>query len=301
MKTGGAWTQEETSFHINVLELTAVYLGLLTFTTNRKPSHIHFQIDNTCAIAYLLKMGGTRNRCMTDIAKKIWEYLLQYEITITAEYLPSALNQIADWESRHARDSTEWKLDPNIFSGLCRLRGHPEIDLFASRLSNQLPQYTSLKQDPFSLATDAMQQDWSHKYMYAFPPFNMVGQVLKKTQEDQCQLLIIIPIWVTQPWYPLLLQMSIEHPVLIPNKRGLLKNPQGEHHPLILNASLTLGAWLVSGRDWYQKEYQKGLLNSSQMPDQRGQNPVTSWPGRNLIAGVVRGKLIPFTHLSKQS
>ena len=58
MTTGGAWTQEETSFHINVLELKAVYLGLLTFTTNRKPSHIHFQIDNTCAIAYLLKMGG---------------------------------------------------------------------------------------------------------------------------------------------------------------------------------------------------------------------------------------------------
>ena len=224
---------------------------------------------------------------MHDIAKKIWEYLLQYEITITAEYLPSALNLIADWESRHVRDSTEWKLDPNIFSGLCRLRGHPEIDLFASRLSNQLPQYMSLKQDPFSLATDAMQQDWSHKYMYAFPPFNMVGQVLKKTQDDQCQLLIITPIWVTQPWYPLLLQMSIEHPVLIPNKRGLLKNPQGEHHPLILNASLTLGAWLVSGRDWYQKEYQKGLLNSSQILDQRGQNPVTNRPGRNLIAGVV--------------
>ena len=147
MKTG-AWTQEETFFHINVLELKAVYLGLLTFTTNRKPSHIHFQIDNTCAIAYLLKMGGTQNRCMTDIAKKIWEYLLQYEITITAEYLPSALNQVADWESRHVKDSTDWKLDPNISSDLCRLRGHPEMDLFASRLSNQLPQYMSLKQDP---------------------------------------------------------------------------------------------------------------------------------------------------------
>ena len=113
MRTGGAWTQEENSFHINVLELKAVYLGLLTCTTNKKPSHIHFQIDNTCAKAYLLK---TRSRRMTDIAKKIWEYLLQYEITITDEYLPSALNQIADWESRHVKDSTEWKLDPNIYS-----------------------------------------------------------------------------------------------------------------------------------------------------------------------------------------
>ena len=109
-----------------------------------------------------------------------------------------------------------------------------------------MPQYISPRQDPFSLATDAMQQDWSQKYMYAFPPFNMVGQVLKKTQEDRCQLLIITRVWVTQPWYPPC-QMSIEHPVWIPNKMDLLKNPQGEHHPLLLNAYLTL---VASKKGW---------------------------------------------------
>ena len=300
-KTGGPWTREESMLHINILELKAVYLALRTFTTMEKPSHIHFQIDNTCAIAYLLKMGGTKNQTMTKIAKEIWDYLLSNKITITAEYLPSKLNQVADWESRHVEDSTEWKIDPQVFLDLCSLRGTPEIDLFASRISNQLPQYMSLKQDPYSIATDAMQQDWCHKYMYAFPPFNMVGQVLRKTQKHQNQLLIITPIWVTQTWYPLLLQMSIDYPILIPPKENLLKNSRGENHPLLSNSTLELGAWLVSGRDWKQKEFQKELLNSCQLPDQMEQNPITNRPGRNLVAGVIRGRLIPFVPLYRKS
>ena len=66
IRTGGAWTQEGTSFHINVLELKAIYLDVLTFTTNKKSSHIHFQIDNTCAIAYLLKQTHGKH-CEKDM------------------------------------------------------------------------------------------------------------------------------------------------------------------------------------------------------------------------------------------
>ena len=44
--------------------------------------------------------------------------------------------------------SSEWKLRPLIFSKICqRLGKKPEIDLFASRLSNQLPGYCSWKPD----------------------------------------------------------------------------------------------------------------------------------------------------------
>jgi len=51
---------------------------------------------------------------MVKISKEIWNFLIQNGITITAEYLPGSLNVNADWESRNARDSLEWKLKPQV-------------------------------------------------------------------------------------------------------------------------------------------------------------------------------------------
>jgi len=57
---------------------------------------------------------GTRN---TDIwlSKEIWNLLISLGITIMVEYLPSHLNIEADWESRNCQDSSDWKLDEQIF------------------------------------------------------------------------------------------------------------------------------------------------------------------------------------------
>ena len=58
-----------------------------------------------------------------------------------------------------------------------------EIDLFASRLSNQLPSYYSWKPDPKSLETDALQQKLYHKSLYAFPPFD--SQSTEKSRQGE--------------------------------------------------------------------------------------------------------------------
>ena len=48
------------------------------------------------------KEGGGRggrggNQMLLKLSKEIWQYLLKYQITITAEYLPSSLNVEAGW------------------------------------------------------------------------------------------------------------------------------------------------------------------------------------------------------------
>ena len=68
---------------------------------------------------------------------------LKHKIMITAEYLPDCLNHQADWEFRNQKDFTEWKLCPRLFQKICQKMGQPELDLFASRFSNQLPAYYS--------------------------------------------------------------------------------------------------------------------------------------------------------------
>ena len=105
-------------------------------------SAIHIQVDNMTALTYLMKMGRTKNPELMQNSEEIWEFLLGQGTMITAEHLPGNLNCKADWESRHQKDSSEWKLYPLIFSKICQMLGKkPETDLLASKLSNQLPRY----------------------------------------------------------------------------------------------------------------------------------------------------------------
>ena len=57
-------------------------------------------------------MGGTQSKVPLEISKEIWGYLFNNQIMVTAEYLPSKLNVVADWESRHHQDPSNWKLNP---------------------------------------------------------------------------------------------------------------------------------------------------------------------------------------------
>ena len=103
--------------------MIAVKLALLTFTKTRKVRSVHFQIDNMVALTYVIKIGGLHNQELLNLAKEIWEYAFHHMITITAEYIPSHLNVEADWESRNQVDSSEWKLDPEIFHQITLIMG----------------------------------------------------------------------------------------------------------------------------------------------------------------------------------
>ena len=176
--TGGPWSQMERGKNINVLELLAAELAIKSFTKDKVPKAIHMRIDNTAALSYLVKMGGTGSPEMVIISKRIWEYLLHHKITVTAEWIPSHLNTIADWESRNVKDSAEWKLCPRVFRLICQNLGTPDLDLFASRTSHQLGNYFSWKVDPNCLAVDAFRQDWCPFGLpYAFPPFCLITRV----------------------------------------------------------------------------------------------------------------------------
>ena len=63
---------------------------------------------------------------------------------------------------------------------------------------------------------------------YAFPPFSLLTQVLAKIRNDKALVLFIAPVWTTQNWYPLLLQLAVEQPILLPRKDNLLTLPQSQ-------------------------------------------------------------------------
>ena len=290
----GKWNTQELQLHINIKELMAVHKAILTFTRIHRVASIHMLIDNTTALSYLNNMGGPTSPTMNNLAKQIWDYLLKNKIQCTAEYIPSKLNVEADEESR-TTDYSEWKLNTRVFDKICQSLGEPDIDLFASLASHQIAKYYSYKPDPKALAVDAFQQDWRHKLTYAFPPFNLIGKTLKKAQNQRSSMIIITPTWTTQPYCPLLLQMVIEQPILLPNIWNLTLDPAGNKHPLQAKGKLRLAAWLVSGNPYRQKEFHNKLPTSLKTLEQEELFQLMTQPGRNLIAGVSKDKLIQFT------
>ena len=170
-----------------------------------------------------------------------------------------------------------------------------EIDLFASRFSNQLPSYYSCKPDPNSLGTDALQQKCYHKILYAFPPLALINKVLKKGEEEKVPSLILVTLtWQTQSWYPELLRLSVRNPIILPLKEDLLKGPQNQQHPLIQNRTIQLAAWVVSGSVWQRKEYQKEFQTSLSDQEEKLLSQLTHQPEISGLAGVLNKTLIQF-------
>ena len=196
---GGQCSMEEHFLHINVLELKAIKLALLIFSEQKSLKAVHFQIDNTTALLYLVKMEGTGNQMLLKISQEIWQYFLKHLITITRKYLPSSLDVKTDWQSKNSRDLSEWKFSLKVFQQVCQRRGMPKVDLFTSRLSLQLPQYFAWKPDPSNQGTDALKQNWSNQFLYTFPPFCLILQTLKKVSHDQTEkMFLVIPAWQSQ-------------------------------------------------------------------------------------------------------
>ena len=297
MSTDINMSQEEQKAHINILELKAVHLAILNFTKFQIVQRIHVQMDNKIALSYLVKMGGTHNKDLLGLSIQIWNYLQSKKITITAKYLPAHLNVTADWESRNFQDKSDWKLSPEVFAKICQKLGTPSIDLFASRMCHQLPVYMAWKPDPGIQATNAMYQPWTKMFPYAFPPFSLIPRVLSKIRKEGTTMIFVAPTWQSQAWYSVLLSMCIHYPFLLPHRKDLLLDALGRPHPLVVNQTLRLAAWLISGNYWHQKAFQTKLQSLYQIPEEEVRSLLTNRPGASGLASVVNGRLIPFNEL----
>ena len=77
------------------------------------------------------------------------------------------------------RDRSNWMLNPRVFQWIQAHFPHLEVDLFATRLIYQLPQFYSWRPDPLVEATDTFLQDWRQVKGYANPPWNLVESVIE--------------------------------------------------------------------------------------------------------------------------
>ena len=268
--------------------MLAATLALKTFVKNTKGLSVLLKIDNTAAVAYINNQGGTISKDLIVLTRDLWMWCLERNIHIQAQYLPGVMNQVADMESRSMKDRSDWKLDRSVFLKINKRYGPVEVDLFTTRLTNQCRRYFSWRPDPFAEATDAFLQDWTTVKGFANPPWNLVQRVLTKAQNQGAEVILVAPVWKSQPWYPLLLSLLVDWPRLLPKQDMVTKSV-----PIMPQ----LAVWSISGKDSMNKVFQAKLQTSSSIHGgQKQTSPMTHYSGDG-IAGVLNGVPIHFQDL----
>ena len=227
-------------------ELLAVLLGISHFLPLLKNNVVALFADNTTAISYLKKSGGTKLESLNETAQSILRLCEENQISLLPQFVAGALNSIADSLSRANQVlGSEWTLVQEVVRDLLR-RWSANIDLFATRLNHRLPVYFSPVKDPMALGTDAMIQSWDNLQAYAFPPFGLIQSVIQKLrQSNNTELTLIAPFWPQKCWFPDLLELLVEVPISLPLRADLLRQPHFHRFHKNLHV-LQLAAWRIS-------------------------------------------------------
>ena len=238
-------------------------LGLQSLCKDVYNAHIRIRTDNTTCVAYIKHKGGLKSENCNRIAKEIWEWALTRNNFLSVVHLPGRLNDEADFESRNQNNNTEWALkDDTLDKVFCSFNQVPSIDLFASRLNFKLPRYVSWKPDPGAMCIDVFQHSFPEELFYAFPPFNIVNRFLRKVELEKMEGIVIAPLWSTQVFYPVLMELLIDFPILLNWEEDLVWNPVSDQtHPL--GAKLRLAACHVSQEPTKRKAFLERLWGLS--------------------------------------
>ena len=153
----GTWSLPESKLHINYWELKAVFLALKEFQNLCADKRMLVATDNTTVVSYINKEGGMRSSTLCALLWRILTWCTRHQVTLKARHIPGQLNMVADKLSRLGQTiQTEWSLLQEVFQAICSRWHRPQIDLFATKFNNKLPQFVLPVPDSLAVAVDAL-------------------------------------------------------------------------------------------------------------------------------------------------
>ena len=167
--------------------------------------------------------------------------------TLSISYIKGSYNVLADQLSRDHTVPTEWSLPRKSFEKILKLNPKLQVDLFATRLNNQLRTFVSPCPDRRAVAVDALSIPWNKwDHLYLYPPTSLISKAFSKLSKSTFKTAILVtPEMQTRPWFMTLQLLKVPSIILTTN---LQQEVLGEL--VTMDQSMKLRAWLLSKQDF---------------------------------------------------
>ena len=171
-------------------------------------------------------MGSGKSLLCDREMRRIWSWATEKDVFITATHIPGILNVEADQGSRKSEIRTEWKLHESVFSYIPKyLVFYPSVDLFASRINPQVPQFFAYRSEPKADMINTFCVSWYNLSFYCSPPFSCIGKLLQKIISNNANGVLIVPSWPSQFWFTVLQDLLLTDAFIIPPNADNLHLP----------------------------------------------------------------------------
>ena len=283
-ESSGDWKEHQLKWHINYLELKTIEIAISKFPQLFQDKSIKIKCDNSTAVSYFNKKGGTHSPSLCNLSVIIWKKLCSLNSYPIASHIEGKSNKKADYLSRFSHFH-EYQLTKSAFLELIeQIPFQLDIDLFASAKNAKLPNYVSIADDANAFYIDAFSEIW-HDNSYIFPPVPLLQKALAKIQREEVTVLLITPAWDSLSIIPILENLLISSPIFI-------------HASLVTGYLLTRKlthwmAWPISG----SLAIRQASTNRPRMPLEKAfpkQHYDLIWGcGKNLLNGLRNNQIFP--------
>ncbi len=163
------WSGRHFTWHINCLEMLAMFRALKHFLPDLRNHHVLVRTDNTAVVSYINHQGGLRSRPLYKLAHQILVWSQDKFLLLSAIYIPGHLNIGADILSRQEPRPGGMESSPQ--DGEAYLKSFwPDTGGSVCDSSDIALSPLVLSDSYSSTGLDAMVQKWPRLHLYAFSP-----------------------------------------------------------------------------------------------------------------------------------
>lgn len=178
--------------------------------------------DNAGTVSNYKSMNGSSEQQLADV-RRVYELAFQHDIDLEFVWQPRESQEVqhADRLSKLI-DPHDFHLASSAFDSLCQRWGCPTVDAFASGGDgHKCARFFALYSAPGCIGCDAFLQPWNidrfsgaREFVYAFPgPLFKPGPVLRKIQEEKCDVILVLPTYPNAFWQGMLINLPIQDKV----------------------------------------------------------------------------------------
>lgn len=170
---------------------------------------VHFDLDNVTAVQCIQRQGTATVSPFLALKEGIFAQASRTGLLLSAKYAQGRENDWVDALSRFQGTSVEWQLCSQVFEALPLLYLRPQVDLFTSQTTAQLPLYLPFSRKIEAVGPDAFTENWNRwENVYMFPTLAtaVLLNVVQMLRSHRRRMLFIAAYWPAQPWFRELLR-----------------------------------------------------------------------------------------------